>query len=97
MRIEITIEQQPLEFIKRQPPETRKRLREALHAVEQGKTFPEPLENDLEGFYKLKVDRFRLILQSVSGKHGPRFRVVFAERRNVAYEIFGQILGLESS
>jgi mRNA-degrading endonuclease RelE of RelBE toxin-antitoxin system len=95
MRIEITIEQQPLEFIKRQPPETRKRLREALHAVERGKPFPEPLEDDLEGFYKVKVERCRLILQSVGGQPGPRFRVVFAERRKVAYEVFSQLLGLE--
>ena len=95
MRTEVTIEQQPLEFIKRQPPETRRRLREALHAVERGKTFPEPLEDDLDGFYKVKVEQCRLILQSVSGRRGPRFRVVFAERRKVAYDVFSQLLGLE--
>jgi hypothetical protein len=96
MKVRITLEQQPLEFIKRQPPENRKRLRDALHAVERGAVFPEPLEDELEGFYKLKVERSRLILQSANSEEGPSFRVVFAERRKVVYEMFSQILGLES-
>jgi mRNA-degrading endonuclease RelE of RelBE toxin-antitoxin system len=95
MKVKITLEQQPLDFIRCQPPENRKRLRDALHAVERGAAFPEPLEDELEGFYKLKVERYRLILQSVASHEGPRFRVIFAERRKVVYEMFSQILGLE--
>jgi mRNA-degrading endonuclease RelE of RelBE toxin-antitoxin system len=95
MKVKITIEQQPLDFIRRQPPQNRKQLRKALHAVEYGGLFPEPLEDELEGFYKVKVESFRLILQSVPGKDGPRFRVIFAERRKVVYEMFSKILGLE--
>jgi len=94
-KLKITIEQQPLEFIRRQPPENRKRLRDVLRAVERGTVFPEPLEDELEGFHKLKVERFRLILQSVTSRDGPGFRVVFAERRKVVYEMFSQLLGLE--
>jgi mRNA-degrading endonuclease RelE of RelBE toxin-antitoxin system len=95
MKVKLTLEQQPLEFIKRQPPQNRKRLRDALHAVERGAAFPEPWEDELEGFYKMKVERYRLILQSVTSEEGPRFRVVFAERRKTVYEMFSQILGLE--
>jgi mRNA-degrading endonuclease RelE of RelBE toxin-antitoxin system len=95
MKVKITLEEQPLDFIRRQPPQSKKCLRDALHAVEQGAAFPEPLEDELEGFYKLKVERYRLILQSVASDKGPRFRVVFAERRKVVYEIFSQILGLQ--
>jgi len=95
MKVKITLEQQPLEFIKRQPPESRRRLRDSLHAIERGAAFPEPLEDELEGFYKVKVEGYRLILQSVTSEEGPRFRVIFAERRKVVYEIFSQILGLE--
>jgi len=96
MKVKITLEQQPLDFLRSQPPESRKRLRDALHAVESGAASPEPLEDELEGFYKLKAERYRLILQSVASDEGPRFRVVFAERRKVVYEMFSQILGLES-
>jgi hypothetical protein len=95
MKIKVTLEQQPVEFIKCQAPQSRKRMRDALHAVERGAVFPEPLEDELEGFYKLKVESFRLILKSASSKDGPHFRVVFAERRKAVYEMFSQLLGLE--
>ena len=95
MRIEVIIEEQPREFIQRQPPAARRKLREAIHAVERGEIFPEPLEDELDGFYKLKVDRHRIIFQSDAGAVGPRFKIVFAERRKVVYELFSQILGLE--
>jgi mRNA-degrading endonuclease RelE of RelBE toxin-antitoxin system len=95
MKIKVTLEEQPVEFIKRQPPQSRKRLRDALHDVEQGTAFPEPLEDELEGFYKVKVESFRLILESAASKEGPRFRVIFAERRKAVYEMFSQLLGLE--
>jgi mRNA-degrading endonuclease RelE of RelBE toxin-antitoxin system len=95
MRIKVTIEDQPREFIRRQPPDIRKQLREALHALENGEIFSEPLEDELEGFYKLKVHRHRFIIQSVAADDGPFFRVIFAERRKAVYELFSQILGLQ--
>jgi len=69
MKIKVTLDDQPLAFVSRQPPATKRKLREALHAVESGTTFPEPLQDDLEGFYKVKVGEFRLFLKSVSGDH----------------------------
>jgi hypothetical protein len=95
MKIRVTVGPQPREFIQRQSPETRRRLRQIIHALEEGEVSPEPLEDELEGFGKLKVDRHRIIVQSVAGKHGPFFRVVFIERRKAVYELFSQILGLE--
>jgi mRNA-degrading endonuclease RelE of RelBE toxin-antitoxin system len=93
--MKVTLEPQPREFIRRQPPATRKRLREVLHAVEAGKIHPEPLADELDGFYKLKLAGWRLILQHATGTEGPFFRVVFIERRGVVYEIFRQLLSLE--
>ncbi len=95
MKIEVIIEKQPREFIQRQPPATRKQLREAIHALENGEIFPEPLEDELQGFYKLKVNRHRVILQTDSGHSGPRFKIVFAERRRVVYKLCSQMLGPE--
>ena len=91
----VTIEPQPRAFIRRQPPATRQQLREVIHAIERGRIFPEPLEDELEGFYKLRVENCRLIVQHVAGEAGPFFRVVFIERRSVVYEMFRQIVGLE--
>ena len=95
MKIEVLVEAQPLAFIRRQPPEARKRLRAAIHAIERGDSFPDPLEDELEGFYKLRVENCRLILKHESGDKAPIFKVVFAERRSVVYEMFRQIIGLE--
>ena len=85
----------PSSAASRQPPEARKRLRAAIHAIERGDAFPDPLEDELEGFYKLRVENCRLILKHESGDKAPLFKVVFAERRSVVYELFRQIIGLE--
>ena len=95
MKIEVLVEAQPLAFIRRQSPDARKRLRAAIHAIERGDFFPDPVEDELEGFYKLRVEDGRLILKHESGSKAPLFKVVFAERRSVVYEMFCQIVGLE--
>jgi len=95
MKIEVIIEEQPLAFIRRQLPDARKSLRTAIHDIERGAAFPEPLEDELEGFYKVRVENCRLILKHESGSKTPLFKVVFAERRSVVYEMFRQIIGLE--
>ena len=95
MKIEVLVEAQPLAFIRRQSPDARKRIRAAIHAIERGDFFPDPLEDELEGFYKLRVEDCRLILKHESGSKAPLFKVVFAERRSVVYELFRKIIGLE--
>jgi mRNA-degrading endonuclease RelE of RelBE toxin-antitoxin system len=91
----VTVEPQPREFIRRQPPTVRQQLRETIHAIEHEEIFPEPLDEELEGFYKVRVENCRLIVQHVAGEAGPFFRVVFIERRSVIYEMFRQIIALE--
>ena len=94
MKTKVTLDDQPLDLIRRQPPDIKRALREALRAVESGLSFPIPLEDELEGFYKVRVGDYRLILQPVPGDSGPGFRVLFAERRKFAYVLFSQIIGL---
>jgi hypothetical protein len=53
-----------------------------LRAVEAGPAHPEPLEDQFDGFYKLKLGTYRLILQGGATSTGSGFRVVFAERRS---------------
>jgi mRNA-degrading endonuclease RelE of RelBE toxin-antitoxin system len=93
--MKVTVESQPREFIRRQPPVVRQQLREVIHAIEREDVFPEPLDEELEGFYKVRVENCRLIVQHVAGEAGPFFRVVFIERRSVVYEMFRQIIALE--
>jgi len=46
MRIKVTIEPQPREFIQRQAPEVRKQLRDAIHALENGEILRIPMKAD---------------------------------------------------
>ena len=93
--MKVTVEPQPREFIRRQPPAARQQLRETIHSIERGKIFPEPLDEELEGFYKVRVENCSLILKHESGDKAPLFKVVFAERRSIIYEMFRQIIALE--
>lgn len=95
MKVKVTLDDQPLAFIRSQAPETRRALRDALHGVEKGERHPEPLEAELAGFFKLKVGGHRMILQSVASETGPALRVIFAEKREAVYALFSQLLGLE--
>lgn len=95
MKTKVIVEMQVLAFIRRQPPLVRQRLRETLRAIENGEIFPEPLEDELDGFYKVKIDRVRIILQHDTSASGPMLKAVFAENRKVVYQLFSQILGME--
>ena len=92
MKISVTLDDQPRDFIRRQPPEAKRALRDALRAVESGQIFPEALGGELDGFYKVKVGVVRMVLEALAGESGPRFRVVFAEKRNVVYVLFSQLI-----
>jgi len=95
MKIKVTLDQQPLDFLRSLPPATKRQVRDALHAIERGEAVPVALEDELDGFYKIKVAGFRLIATHLTDAAGPRYRVVFAERRPVVYVLFKQLLGLE--
>lgn len=93
MKTKVTLDQQPADFLRSLPPASKRLVRDALHDIEGGAS-PEPLMDELDGFYKIKVAGFRLIAQSLPGESGPRYHVVFAERRSVVYDLFKQIMGL---
>ena len=94
MKTRVTLDDQPLAFINARAPEARRAFRAALRAVERGVRQPEPLEERLEGFYKLKVGSYRLILEALPSAAGPAFHVLFAEKRDVVYVVFTQLQGL---
>jgi hypothetical protein len=94
VKTKVTLDDQPLAFINSRPPEARRAIRAALRAVERGDREPEPLEERLEGFFKLKVGSYRLVLEARPSVSGPAFRVLFAEKRSVVYVVFAQLQGL---
>ena len=62
------------------PPETRRTAKAAILALPQGDT--QPLVDELDGFYRLRVGRHRFIWHYQAG----RIRVFYAAPRKLVYE-----------
>jgi mRNA-degrading endonuclease RelE of RelBE toxin-antitoxin system len=76
-------------FIRRLAPEPRRRLRQALRNLEQGKGDIKGLEGPLQDYCRLRVGQYRVVL-----RYGPSQTVdcVFAERRGIVYEVFADAM-----
>jgi mRNA-degrading endonuclease RelE of RelBE toxin-antitoxin system len=87
MRVEVSA--QVADFVKRLPPEPRRRLRRALRDLEKEKGDIKPLEGPLDGYCRLRLGGYRVVLSyTVSG----RIQCVFAERRSIVYEVLALAL-----
>jgi mRNA-degrading endonuclease RelE of RelBE toxin-antitoxin system len=78
-----------VEFVGCQAPEPRRRLRSALRALTREEGDPEPLEGPLQEYHRLRIGSHRVILRYASSN---TIECVFAERRNVVYEVFAETL-----
>lgn len=79
-------------FVRGLAPEPRVRVRRALANLERGRGDIKALEDDLAGYYRLRVGPHRLVFRYVVEPDVRHIRVVFAERRRVVYELFAQML-----
>jgi mRNA interferase RelE/StbE len=82
-------------FIKSLAPEPRRRMRDALKGLAQAKGDIRALEQNLTGFCRLRVGRYRVVFRYVPGKNGPQCFCDYAESRNVIYEHLAAILSEE--
>jgi mRNA-degrading endonuclease RelE of RelBE toxin-antitoxin system len=87
MKVELSA--QVADFIRRLPPEPRRRIRRALKALAKESGDIKRLEGPLEGYCRLRVDGHRVIL-SYTGRGS--IQCVFVERRNIVYEVFAGTL-----
>ena len=97
MKTLVRLSEQVEYFLKAQPPEARRKLRDALRSLSSGKGDIIGLERELSGFCRLKVPPYRIILRYGSSSAGPVCFCEFAERRDVVYEQFIIILGEEGT
>ena len=72
-------------------------MRDALRGLQQGKGDIRALEQELSGFCRLRVGRYRVVLHYVSGKAGPKCWCDYAESRNVIYEHLAALLSEEGT
>ena len=91
-RADVFIAGQVVNFLASLAPEPKKKLRAGIRGLAEDAGDTKDLVDDLSGYKRLRVGNFRVIYQEAF-KHGRAVReCVFAERRNVVYEIFAQML-----
>jgi mRNA interferase RelE/StbE len=90
--IRVELEQQVVDYIRSLPPEPRRVIRRSLKNLEKEKGDIRALEGDLEGFYRLRVLRYRIIFFYQVQIERKTIRCVYAAPRSIVYEVFAQRL-----
>ena len=88
--MKVEIEQQVLDFVGSLAPEPRRLIRETLRRLEKEKGDIRALEGELEGFYRLRVGRYRIIFYYRRERRTRQIRCVYAAHRTLIYEVFAQ-------
>ena len=81
MKVEFS--EQVVDFVRRLPPEPRRRLRRALRDLGRERGDIKPLEGPLETCCRLRAGAHRIVLSYATRG---TIQCVFAERRNIVYE-----------
>lgn len=80
----IRISDQVADYIRQLPPTPKKRVRSGLRGLENLEGDLKDLEHPLEGYCRLRVYQFRVILKIQTDS----VDCIFIERRSIVYEIF---------
>ena len=83
----IRLEAQVVEFLNARPPEFRRRAKQALLGLADWEGDIRPLRDELEGYYRLRVERYRFLFSS-----GKEIVVLYAGPRSTAYETFEALI-----
>lgn len=92
--IEVVLQEEVLDYLRTLPPEPKQALRKAIRglAEEQGDLLP--LTNELDGFHRLRVGRYRVIFRYEYREGRRRIVCVYVAQRNWVYEVFqSRLLG----
>jgi mRNA interferase RelE/StbE len=89
-RIAVELEQEVVDFVRSLPPQPRQALRRALKNLQLEQSDIRALEAELEGFYRLRVQRYRVIFHYYIRGDQRLIRCVYAATRSIVYEVFAQ-------
>jgi mRNA-degrading endonuclease RelE of RelBE toxin-antitoxin system len=87
MKVELAA--QVVEFVRRLPPEPKRRLRRALRNLARGRGDIRALEAPLDGYCRLRVGGHRVVF--AYGARGT-IQCIFAEQRSIVYELLQERL-----
>ena len=89
-RVAVELEQQVVDFIRSLPPQPRQAIRRALRNLELEQGDIRPLEGELEGFFRIRVQRYRVIFYYHTRGDQRVIRCIYAATRSIIYEVFAQ-------
>jgi mRNA-degrading endonuclease RelE of RelBE toxin-antitoxin system len=92
MKTRVELDPQVVEFVRALAPEPRKLVRRALRGLVEQRGDIKQLEGELSGYCRLRIAGYRVIVRLYAERGRPVARCVFAERRSIVYEIFGDLL-----
>lgn len=86
MKVELAT--QVVEFVRGLPPDPKRLLRLVLHALEEERGDIKALTDELTGYYRLRVGRYRVIFRHAIKEGSPIICCDYAEKRAVIYSQF---------
>ena len=86
--MKVELESQVVAFVRKQAPEPRRRLRDALRGLVRGLGDIRGLEPPLGEYQRLRVGPYRVIFRQADD----RLRCAFAERRGIVYEVLSEMM-----
>jgi mRNA interferase RelE/StbE len=88
--VAVELEQQVIDFVRSLPPQPRQALRRAVKNLQLEQGDIRALEGELEGLYRLRVQRYRVIFHYDLQRDRRVIRCVYAATRSIVYEVFAQ-------
>lgn len=85
MSYRVSVRPEVLRFASTLGPENRRALKRAIVSLSLEKGDIRALSDELAGYHRLRVGRFRVIFRYLPGRE---IQCVFAEERRIVYEIF---------
>ncbi len=88
MKAEVQWSEQVQHFVNSLAPEPKRKLRLGIRRLAEDRGDIKPLVDELTGYNRLRVGDFRVIYREAFEAGVPVRKCLFAERRDVVYELF---------
>jgi mRNA-degrading endonuclease RelE of RelBE toxin-antitoxin system len=92
MKTTVELSKQVLNFVRSLAPEPRRALRAGLRGLAEGRGDIKQLEGELADWCRLRVKSYRVIFRYEMKGTQRVARCVFAERRELVYELFAETI-----
>ena len=86
--IDVVLQEEVLDYLRTLPPQPKKALREAIRDLAQETGDILPLTNELDGFHRLRVGRYRVIFRYEIAHGKRRIVCIYIAQRKWVYEVF---------